>query len=183
MINPRILEILSAFNIPEKDGVSYLLSIHYDCIPSYVPTTIVQKINVSQIIQLSNNQIVWKEPLFIKEEGINEKWEWVVQDYISLFGAINPKRKGPKSATIARMKSFFAQNPEVRKEDVLGATKMYIQNVNNPEYLISSHYFIFKDKGADKVSHLEEWLDKYNLFISTTPVVSEASNYEVNKMQ
>ena len=81
------------------------------------------------------------------------------------------------------MKAFFIDNPEIRKEDVIGATKMYIQNLDNPKYLITSHYFITKGLGKDRVSQLEEWVEKYKLYINSVPQITEASNFVANKMQ
>ncbi len=181
MINPVITGVLENYNIPQDDGVAYLLSVHYGCIPSYIPPLLIQRINTTNILGYSNNELVWNIPLFIVGEEPLGKWEWVVKEYMEAFGASNPKRKGTKTTCIARMKAFFAENPEVRKEEVMGAVKMYIQNLNNSEYLITSHFFIFKDKGVHKTSPLEEWIEKYRLFVSVIP--SSVSEDLTNRMQ
>lgn len=169
IFNPRISEILATFNVPEKDGLAYLLSLYYECMPTYIPLTIIQKVNISQIIRVENGNIAWLEPLFIGEKEVSTKWKWVEAEYMPLFAECNSKRKGTKSSCISRMKKFFAENPEVRKEEVLEAVRMYIRNLNNPEYLITSHYFIYKDKGSDKTSPLEEWIESYKRYVSTIP--------------
>jgi hypothetical protein len=59
------------------------------------------------------------------------------------------------------MKRFFAENPEIRKEDVIEATKMYIRETNDHTYLRLPHYFIFKGVGLNRISDLSFWIDKY----------------------
>jgi hypothetical protein len=41
-----------------------------------------------------------------------------------------------------------------------------------PQYLVSAHYFIYKDKGKAQTSPLEEWVEKYQEFIAETPTVT-----------
>ena len=66
------------------------------------------------------------------------------------------------------MKAFFADNPDVRKEEVIGATKMYFRTLNSAEYITSSHYFISKGVGRDRTSALEGWVEKYREAIANT---------------
>ena len=41
------------------------------------------------------------------------------------------------------MKKFFATYPDVRKDEVIDATVMYLQNTNRT-YVRNPHYFILK---------------------------------------
>lgn len=178
-INPQIKAVLQQYNIPVEDGVAYLLSIFFNCRPSYTPTLLVQRMNVTNILGInSDREIVWHIPLF---EGESQtKWDWV-KEWNAEFGNVNKKRKAPDKDVITRMKAFFADNPDVRKEDVIGATKMYFRTLNNAEYITSSHYFISKGVGRDRTSALEGWVEKYREAISDT----SANNSEdiTSKMQ
>ena len=165
-INPQIRAVLAQYAIPVEDGVAYLLSIFFNCRPSYTPTLLIQRMNVTNILGIdSNREVVWNIPLF---EGESQtKWNWV-KDWNAEFGLINKKRKAPDKDVITRMKAFFADNPDVRKEEVYGATRMYFRTLNNAEYLISSHYFISKGVGRDRTSALEGWVEKYREAIANT---------------
>ena len=167
-INPQINALLEQYNIPVNDAIAYLLSIHFNCRPSYTPTLLVQRINVTNILGIdANREVIWHVPLF---EGESQtKWDWV-KDWNAGFGLINKKRKAPDKDCITRMKAFFADNPDVRKEDVYGATKMYLSTLTNAEYLISSHYFISKGVGRDRTSTLEGWVEKYREAIANTSI-------------
>ena len=158
-VNPQINSVLEQYNIPVNDGIAYLLSVFFNCRPSYTPALLVQRLNVANILGIdSNREVVWNIPLFVEES--NDKWHWVLE-WNAEFKRINSKRKGSDKDVITRMKAFFADNPDVRKEEVLGATKLYISTLSSAEYIISSHYFISKGIGRDRVSALLGWVEKY----------------------
>lgn len=165
-INSQIRSVLTEFNIPVDDGLAYLLSIYFNCRPSYTPTLLVQRMNVTNILGIdSNREIMWHIPLF--EEESNDKWQWVIE-WNAEFKAINSKRKAPDKDVITRMKAFFADNPDVRKEEVIEGTKLYFRSLSNADFLISSHYFISKGVGRDRVSALYGWVEKYRETIADT---------------
>jgi hypothetical protein len=180
-INPKIREILYEFHIPYDDGLSYLLSIHFDCRPSYVPPALVQKMNITRILSIEDRKLVWLVPLFldVKEEA-NEKWAWV-KEWRELFKRASPLRAGNTNTCIARMKTFFAENPEVRTEEIFGATKMYIRNVKAATYVKTSHKFIYDGAGKSRNSELEEWVERYRLVMKDIQGVMNSSEEPVSK--
>lgn len=157
-ISESIKDALKKADIPLNDGLTYLLSLHYGLKPSYIPELLVKKILAYGIITIkSNNKIVWNISLF--EENI-KNFEWV-KDYREAFKKLNPDRAGSLPLCITRFKRFFADNPSIRVEDVKGATKLYFQSVKDTEYLMKSHNFIYKDKGINKTSEIEVWIERY----------------------
>ena len=166
-INPQIVAVLQEFNIPVADCVAYLLSIYFNCRPSYTPPLLVQRMNVTNILGINAlREVAWHIPLFSEEE-LQDKWHWVIE-WNAEFKRINSKRKAPDKDVITRMKAFFADNPDVRKEEVIEATALYFKSLSHSDYLISSHYFISKGVGRDKTSALLGWVDKYREAISDT---------------
>ena len=155
-VNSRILEILKEFNIHKDDGLTYLLALYYGLQPNYIPGDVQSKIYASRIIENTNTGLQWNVPLFEEQQTA---FDWVEKEYIPLFAGIG-KATNKREAT-ARMKKLFANNPEIRKEEVLGATEMYI--FNNNMYSRLPHYFIEKGSGADKTSDILDWIDKYRL--------------------
>ena len=160
-INPQIQEILKSYSIPYEEGLLCLLAVYYSLhnpFPSYIPMGIIAKVYACGIFSMEkNNEVIWKVNLF--EEQIT-KFDWV-KNYREIFKKINPERAGSLSTCILRMKKFFSENPDVRVEDVRGALKMYIRTVKDPQYLITSHKFIYDGAGTSRNSHLEEWVEKY----------------------
>ena len=154
-INSKVKEILSLNRIDSHDGLSYLLCIYYGLEPTYLPETLKNKVLASKIItkDYSTGEIIWNEALF--EESV-KGYEWV-KEWMDLFKQVNPARRGVKSYVITRMKRFFVNNPEIRVEQVMDATKKYLSTVDNPAYCKNSHKFIYE---ADGSSMLESYIDQ-----------------------
>ena len=156
-INSNILEILEEFKIRKDDGICYLLSVYHGYKPSYVPQDIIYKIMASKIIEESKTGIQWNVPLF---EGQETVWEWVETEYVKMFA--DAGNGGFVRESITRMKKLFAKNPEIRKDDVLGATRLYLYNTNLG-FIRKPHYFIEKGVGGDKTQDILDWIDKYKI--------------------
>lgn len=176
ILNPEIKEILKEFNIPVSDGIAYLLAVYYDVKPSYTPILLVQKIQITNIIKFDerSKSLEWVIPLFDNQATA---FKWVETEYCPLFKAVG---KAPYvSASTKRMKKFFVDNPSVRKDEIIGATKMYLRSVNDNKYVRFPHYFINKGAGADKISDLDVWLETYK----NTVDASENRQSLNNRMQ
>ena len=159
VINKEVKSLLTQNGIKVKDGIAYLLSVYFDVVPEYVPVALSQKIIKLKIFEwdVKTSTLRWNISLFSGEET---KFDWVTQ-YRDAFRKRNPERGGTLSACVARMKKFFAENPEVRVEEVNHAVGMYFLSVRDNQYLISAHKFIYSQSGAMKTSPLEEWIEKY----------------------
>lgn len=152
-VNSRILETLSEFKIGAHDGLTYLLALYHDLVPSYIPLDIRQKISASRIVEFTNTGKQWNIPLFEEQQTA---FDWVEKEYIPLFEPVGKATN--KREALTRMKQLFAKNPDIRKEEVLGATELYIFNEKFPRL---PHYFIQKGSGADKTQDILDWIDKY----------------------
>jgi len=169
-INQQVIDSIEKAGIPVKDGLSYLLSVYFSCVASTVTSALVKKMAFTGIFSVIKGEIWWHINLFEEAESSKtvEKWDWVTTEYRKMFESVNPKRSGPKSSALAKMKKFFSENPDTRKEEVIGATKMYIRNLSDAQYITSAHYFISKGTGVNKISGLEDWVDKYKSYLSTS---------------
>lgn len=169
-INSRIIETLKEFNINKDDGLTYLFALYYGLQPNYIPGDVQSKVSASRIVEIGKTGLQWNIPLF---EEQTTAFDWVEKEYIPLFAGIN-KATNKREAT-ARMKKLFAQNPDIRKEEVLGATELYI--FNNGNYSRLPHYFIEKGSGADKTQDILDWIDKYRT------ANSQSGNSSYNTLQ
>lgn len=169
-INPEIelaLENLPE-SVPKKDALCYIISIYFDCVSSTTSDVVKTNVSMLRVFELDGKNVHWNISLF-GETDKKDSWDWVISEYRMMFYRVNKTRKGPKNSCITRMKKFFSENPEVRKDDVIQATKMYISNLDNPDYITSAHYFIFKGKGSTKTSLLEDWLENLEFYKEQTP--------------
>lgn len=158
-INEQILEIFKEFRIFPADGICYLIAIYHGYEPTYIPEELKMKINATGIIVEKNKNIHWNVPLYNKQVT---GFDWVKTEYVLMFKEANSDRGGNVRESIARMKKLFAKDPEIRKDDVIGATRMYLLNTD-PRYIRRPHYFIEKGQGANKTFDILDWIDKYRL--------------------
>lgn len=157
-INEKIIDALKECNIKVDDALPYLISLHHGYNPSYIPDILKQKMNITGIYEKDDKSgtIKWNEPLYF---GGATAFDWVKTEYVPMFKAINPQRGGKVRESMARMKRIFADNPDIRKQDVLAATDYYLTNTD-PAYIRFPHYFIEKGKGINKTNDLLDWIDK-----------------------
>ena len=95
-----------------------------------------------------------------------DKFKWVSK-FRDLFKQVNPDRWGTLSTCKERMKKFFSENPEVRVDEVMDATIMYLNNTDR-RYIMKSHKFIYDGAGTSRNSTLEEWIEKLREVSSNT---------------
>lgn len=174
-INNEIKAILRQADISLDDAIPYLMSIYFGYTPSYIPDGLKSRINRTKIIvrDEESQDVKWNVPMF---EGQEIKFEWVETEFMKLFAEVNKERKGVKKTAIARMKKFFAENPNYRKDDVMEATKMYLRSVEDTTYVKTSHKFITEGAGASKFSMLEDWLEKLDISRKSNAIRNSKSN-------
>ncbi len=158
LLNKNICDLLKKSNINLDEALLYLLSLHFEIRNDCISDQVKSKVHSIGIVKQTSTGLQWALPLF---EGAETAFEWVKTEYIPLFTAANREKGGHVKESTIRMKRFFAENPEIRKEDVIEATKMYIRETNDHTYLRLPHYFIFKGVGLDRISDLNFWVDKY----------------------
>jgi hypothetical protein len=174
--NPKVHEKLREHNIEagieENEALLYLLSAYYNVPVQSTPTDIVRKVNLTKIVERDyetpNSLPKFNIDLFDKDEQVNEAWEWVDKEYRALFAKVRMDAKGDKNGCVTKMMKFFALHPEIRKDDVLTATKLYIDpflaNQQNVKYMQRADYFISKTVDGSKLSRLEQYLEQLKTF-------------------
>lgn len=105
------------------------------------------------------------DKIFDSLEGTLEErslgpWAWVKTDYCELFKAKNHAKGGYVKESITRMKKMFAAMPEIRKEDVISTTKLYLSQTDG-KYIRFPHYFLKKGVGTSAVYEFNNWYEKY----------------------
>lgn len=158
-INETVKKILIEEGVDPNDGLAVLLSFYFNLKTKVFPEILIQKIHTLGIYEISiDGDLIWKEPLFQGEEVKDQRWSWVEDEYIKMFSEIG--KGSHKREALARMKKLFAENPDIRKEEVLGATESYLINTNS-KFVRLPHYFIEKGVGTNKTQDILEWIDKY----------------------
>lgn len=153
--NPVLIEVLKDNNLPINDSLAVLTLMHFNLKPSFLDKLLVAQILSIGIVTMdySSKTFEWKYGLF---EDTQTGYEWVTE-WMDLFKAVNPDRRGSKPAVVKRMKEFFVTYPKYRVDDIMRATKSYLSSVTDPRYCKTSQKFIKEQDGS---SMLLEQLEK-----------------------
>ena len=91
----------------------------------------------------------YKEKKIIKKSNriINEGFNEFIEEYRKLWKGLKPGSMGSENACKEKMLRWMGENPNYTKEDILKAAKIYINSLNNYQYLQAAHYFIYKKDG------------------------------------
>lgn len=163
-INSEILQLIEEYNLDKTKVLLSLFSLYYDLPMEHDLSGIfhesMTQLSVLKVVDRDDSgAIIWNIPLFQADKESQSEWQWVLTEYRPLFKEASKERAGSPTSCIKRMKSFFSSHPEVRKNDVIEAAKMYIRGTPDVRYLQSADYFIFKDKGSQSKSRLEQYLE------------------------
>ena len=151
-INKQILDTLKQCGLPEGDVIPILIAYYlgHD-LPSYLPENVAIAINKTGIVEQNGDtkELIWKVPLI---EGHDPRWEWVHKENQILIEPYKYHNKW-KGECIKRMKRLFAANPDLRKKNVLLATKSYIETSlrtgTQAIHIKRPHNFLWKGQGVN----------------------------------
>lgn len=158
-INPEIERILNEFEIPVVDAMGFLIPLYYGFEPDYIPEDIIKKVYATEILKYDTElNLIWHISLF--NTTTVTKFDWVKTEYCQLFKDKNPDCPSFATESLNRMIKLFKENPDIRKDEILGATKIFL-NETEWKYIGHPHYFIEKGKGSEKVQKILSYIEKY----------------------
>ena len=104
----------------------------------------------------------YKEKKIIKKSNrvINEGFDEFIEEYRKLWKGLKPGSMGSENACKEKMLRWMGENPNYTKEDILKAAKIYINSLNNYQYLQAAHYFIYKKDGKEEDSRLSAFIEE-----------------------
>ena len=104
----------------------------------------------------------YKEKKIIKKSNrvINEGFDEFIEEYRNLWKGLKVGSMGSPMACKEKMLRWMGENPNYTKEDILKAAKIYINSLNNYQYLQAAHYFIYKKDGKEEDSRLSAFIEE-----------------------
>ncbi|MDB4285869.1 hypothetical protein N9933_01045 [bacterium] len=161
IVNEELKSVLKGADVSFDNALLYLLSLYHELNPTCIPNEVKIKVHALNIVAMSTHGLVWYVPLF---ETQSTDYGWVENEYLALFEPYGT-HKQHKVECLKRMKKFFYEYfGTYNKEQVLGATKLYVQNgVRTGGYIRLPHYFITKGRGDNRIQDIITWIDVYNL--------------------
>ena len=104
----------------------------------------------------------YKEKKIVKKSNrvINEGFDEFIEKYRNLWKGLKLGSMGSPIACKEKMERWMKENPNYTKEDILKAARIYINSLNNYQYLQAAHYFIYKKDGKEEDSRLSAFIEE-----------------------
>ena len=113
-------------------------------------------------LSIESNYSNYKEKKIIKKSNrvINEGFDEFIEEYRNLWKGLKVGSLGSYKTCYDKMKRWMSENPNYSKEDILKAARIYINSLNNYQYLQAAHYFIYKKDGKEEDSRLSAFIEE-----------------------
>ena len=113
-------------------------------------------------LSIESNYSDYKNKKIIKKSNrvINEGFDEFIEEYRNLWKGLKVGSMGSPMACKEKMLRWMGENPNYSKEDILKAAKIYINSLNNYQYLQAAHYFIYKKDGKEEDSRLSAFIEE-----------------------
>lgn len=113
-------------------------------------------------LSIESNYSNYKEKKIVKKSNrvINEGFDEFIEEYRSIWKGLKLGAMGSPGACKEKMLRWMGENPNYTKEDILKAAKIYINSLNNYQYLQAAHYFIYKKDGKEEDSRLSAFIEE-----------------------
>lgn len=115
-----------------------------------------------EFLSIESNYSDYKEKKIIKKSNrvINEGFDEFIEEYRNLWKGLKVGSMGSSIACKEKMERWMKENPNYSKEDIIKAAKIYINSLNNYQYLQAAHYFIYKKDGKEEDSRLSAFIEE-----------------------
>lgn len=104
----------------------------------------------------------YKEKKVVKKSSrsINDGFEEFITQYRNLFKGLKVGSMGSHNSCSDKLSRWLKENPQYSKEDILKAAKIYINSLDNYQYLQQADYFIYKKDAHGESSRLSAFIDE-----------------------
>ena len=172
--NLSVIEFITLLQLNEIDtGLQLDLDILHNLQEKQFVKLIIDKFGTNTIIREKSKLLLdflsiesshsnYKEKKIIKKSNrvINEGFDEFIEEYRKLWKGLKPGSMGSENACKEKMLRWMGENPNYTKEDILKAAKIYINSLNNYQYLQAAHYFIYKKDGKEEDSRLSTFVEE-----------------------
>lgn len=113
-------------------------------------------------LSIESSHSDYKSKKIIKKSNrvINEGFDEFIEEYRNIWKGLKLGAMGSPGACKEKMLRWMGENPNYSKEDILKAAKIYINSLNNYQYLQAAHYFIYKKDGKEEDSRLSAFIEE-----------------------
>ena len=172
--NLSVIEFITLLQLNEIDtGLQLDLGVLHDLQEKQFVKLIIDKFGTNTIIREKSKLLLdflsiessysdYKSKKVVKKSTriISEGFDEFIEEYRNLWKGLKSGAMGSPNACKEKMLRWMGENPNYTKEDILKAAKIYINSLNNYQYLQAAHYFIYKKDGKEEDSRLSAFVEE-----------------------
>ena len=172
--NLSVIEFITLLQLNEIDtGLQLDLDILHNLQEKQFVKLIIDKFGTNTIIREKSKLLLdflsiessysdYKSKKVVKKSTrtISEGFDKFIEEYRNLWKGLKVGSMGSPMACKEKMERWMKENPNYTKEDILKAAKIYINSLNNYQYLQAAHYFIYKKDGKEEDSRLSAFIEE-----------------------
>ena len=172
--NLSVIEFITLLQLNEIDtGLQLDLDILHNLQEKQFVKLIIDKFGTNTIIREKSKLLLdflsiessysdYKSKKVVKKSTrtISEGFDEFIEEYRNLWKGLKSGAMGSPNACKEKMLRWMGENPNYSKEDILKAAKIYINSLNNYQYLQAAHYFIYKKDGKEEDSRLSAFVEE-----------------------
>lgn len=172
--NLSVIEFITLLQLNEIDtGLQLDLDILHNLQEKQFVKLIIDKFGTNTIIREKSKLLLdflsiessysdYKSKKVVKKSTrtISEGFDEFIEEYRNLWKGLKSGAMGSPNACKEKMLRWMGENPNYTKEDILKAAKIYINSLNNYQYLQAAHYFIYKKDGKEEDSRLSAFVEE-----------------------
>ena len=172
--NLSVIEFITLLQLNEIDtGLQLDLDILHNLQEKQFVKLIIDKFGTNTIIREKSKLLLdflsiessysdYKSKKVVKKSTriISEGFDEFIEEYRNLWKGLKVGSMGSPMACKEKMLRWMGENPNYTKEDILKAAKIYINSLNNYQYLQAAHYFIYKKDGKEEDSRLSAFVEE-----------------------
>lgn len=117
-------------------------------------------ISIENIDSLGNKKVIKKS-----SRSINSDLDTLVKEYRLLWRGLKPGSMGHEQGVRDKLYRWMQNNPSYSKEDIIKSAKLYIQSLDNYNYLQQADYFIYKKDLNGESSRLSAFIDESEISV------------------
>ena len=172
--NLSVIEFITLLQLNEIDtGLQLDLDILHNLQEKQFVKLIIDKFGTNTIIREKSKLLLdflsiessysdYKSKKVVKKSTrtISEGFDEFIEEYRKLWKGLKPGSMGSENACKEKMLRWMGENPNYTKEDILKAAKIYINSLNNYQYLQAAHYYNYKKDGKEEDSRLSAFVEE-----------------------
>lgn len=112
------------------------------------------------LIEGLNSNYKNKKVIKKSSRSVNEGFEEFITEYRNLWKGLKVGSMGSHNSCSDKLSRWLKENPQYSKEDVLKAAKIYINSLDNYQYLQQADYFVYKKDTYGESSRLSSFIDE-----------------------